>query len=306
MIVLQHKQNGKYSFAIPEYPVMKDSYLEEMQGKWAMIHKQQRDEHFEEIKEYTSSQEFENQDYLPFRVCCSIAQRNSTRLNVVQQGTTRPSQMPHIVQENNRRMLRHGKQLFHPRVAPQPIVQPPHELLLIPPSRSHLVVHLAVPHEQEERVLHKPPNPLCVYHSLLADVLPAPPHQLLQALSVHNSARPQSTLHSKQRAAEHQVVLTVDGRRRLRSSSRVQAGPEDVLDGELDGGKGAPVLLHVANDRAEPGVFDEVDVGGMTLGIDAEPAPRREVAGMPVPPRPNVVKELFVCRELDDALVLLA
>lgn len=76
MILLQHKQNGKYSFAIPEYPVMKDSYLEEMQGKWAMIHKQQRDEHFEEIKEYTSSQEFENQDYLPFCVCCSMTRRD--------------------------------------------------------------------------------------------------------------------------------------------------------------------------------------------------------------------------------------
>lgn len=79
-----------------------------------------------------------------------------------------------------------------------------------------------------------------------------------------------------------------------------------MLDGELDRDKGTPVLLHVANDRAKPGVLDEIDVGGMTLGIDAEPAPRREVAGTHVPPRPNIVKELFVCRELDGALVLLA
>lgn len=214
--------------------------------------------------------------------------------------------MPHIVQENNRGVLRHGKQLFHLRVTPQSVVQPPHKLLLIPPSRSHLVVHLTVPHEQEERVLHEPPNPLRVHHSILPDVLPAPPHQPLQAPSVHDPTRPQSTLHSEQCAAEHQVVLTADGRRRLRSSRRAQAGPEDMLDGELDRDKGTPVLLHVANDRAKPGVLDEIDVGGMTLGIDAEPAPRREVAGTHVPPRPNIVKELFVCRELDGALVLLA
>ncbi|KAK8819326.1 hypothetical protein WA556_002367 [Blastocystis sp. ATCC 50177/Nand II] len=48
VLVLQHKQNGKYSFAIPEFPVMKESYVHSMEEKWKMIHKQQRDAHFEE------------------------------------------------------------------------------------------------------------------------------------------------------------------------------------------------------------------------------------------------------------------
>ncbi|KAK8817919.1 hypothetical protein WA577_005821 [Blastocystis sp. JDR] len=65
VLVLQHKQNGKYSFAIPEFPVMKESYVHSMEEKWKMIHKQQRDAHFEEVKDYTISSDFENQDYLP-------------------------------------------------------------------------------------------------------------------------------------------------------------------------------------------------------------------------------------------------
>lgn len=65
VLVLQHKQNGKYSFAIPEFPVMKESYMHSMEEKWKMIHKQQRDAHFEEVKDYTISSDFENQDYLP-------------------------------------------------------------------------------------------------------------------------------------------------------------------------------------------------------------------------------------------------
>ena len=68
VLVLQHKQNGKYSFAIPEFPVMKESYVHSMEEKWKMIHKQQRDAHFEEVKDYTISSDFENQDYLPWRV----------------------------------------------------------------------------------------------------------------------------------------------------------------------------------------------------------------------------------------------
>lgn len=64
VLVLQHKQNNKYSFAIPDYPVMKESYIHSLEEKWADIHREERDQHFEELRQYTSSDDFENQDYI--------------------------------------------------------------------------------------------------------------------------------------------------------------------------------------------------------------------------------------------------
>ena len=64
IIVLQHKQNNKFSLAVSDFPVMKDSYIHSLEEKWATIHREQRDKHFEEIREYASSDQFENQDYI--------------------------------------------------------------------------------------------------------------------------------------------------------------------------------------------------------------------------------------------------
>ena len=89
VLVLQHKQNGKYSFAIPEFPVMKESYVHSMEEKWKMIHKQQRDAHFEEVKDYTISSDFENQDYLPWRVFYRL--RSSPEMEELLPVTQHPS-----------------------------------------------------------------------------------------------------------------------------------------------------------------------------------------------------------------------
>lgn len=64
VLVLQHKQNNKYSFAIPNFPVMKEAYLYQLEEKWSDIHREQREKHFEELRQFTSSYNFENQDYL--------------------------------------------------------------------------------------------------------------------------------------------------------------------------------------------------------------------------------------------------
>lgn len=64
VLVLQHKQNNKYSFAIPDYPVMKESYIHSLEEKWADIHREQRNKHLDELEQYASSDRFENQDYI--------------------------------------------------------------------------------------------------------------------------------------------------------------------------------------------------------------------------------------------------
>ena len=63
-LVLQHKQNGKYSFAIPDFPKMSKTYQEKMEEKWSDIHRQQRAEHFEELQKETSDESFEYQEYV--------------------------------------------------------------------------------------------------------------------------------------------------------------------------------------------------------------------------------------------------
>ena len=63
-LVLRHKQNGKYSFALPSYPEMKESFIHRQEEIWAEKHREERDKHFEELQEFISSSAFENQDYL--------------------------------------------------------------------------------------------------------------------------------------------------------------------------------------------------------------------------------------------------
>ena len=63
-LVLRHKQNGKYSFALPSYPEMVESFINKQEESWAEKHRQERDTHFKELQEFISSSAFENQDYL--------------------------------------------------------------------------------------------------------------------------------------------------------------------------------------------------------------------------------------------------
>lgn len=63
-LVLRHNQNGKYSFALPSYPEMLESFIYKQEEIWAEKHRQERDRHFEELQEFISSSAFENQDYL--------------------------------------------------------------------------------------------------------------------------------------------------------------------------------------------------------------------------------------------------
>ena len=63
VMVLQHKQNGKYSFAIPNYPEMMDSYIHHQEEVWAEKHREQRDAHFSAMENGLEMDEFENQDF---------------------------------------------------------------------------------------------------------------------------------------------------------------------------------------------------------------------------------------------------
>ena len=65
------------------------------------------------------------------------------------------------------------------------------------------------------------------------------------------------------------------------------------------------VVLHAAHHVSEGGVFDEVDVCRVPLGVDAEATPGREVCATQCATRPHIVKPLRVRRELDGELVLL-
>lgn len=69
-MVLQHKQNGKYSFAIPDFPVMEDSFIHEQEEKWEMIHVYERDSYFNDLEsvvemEASNIQNFIH-DFFPF------------------------------------------------------------------------------------------------------------------------------------------------------------------------------------------------------------------------------------------------
>lgn len=63
VLVLRHNQNGKYSFAIPSYPEMVQSFVERQEEIWSDKHREERDKHFEELEETFSSDAFENQDF---------------------------------------------------------------------------------------------------------------------------------------------------------------------------------------------------------------------------------------------------
>ena len=63
VLVLRHKQNGKYSFAIPSYPEMVQSFVEKQEEMWSDKHREERNKHFEELEETLSSDAFEIQDF---------------------------------------------------------------------------------------------------------------------------------------------------------------------------------------------------------------------------------------------------
>ena len=50
LLVLQHKQNQKYSFAIPDFPVMRESFVQSQEEKWAKIHVNERNQHLKELE----------------------------------------------------------------------------------------------------------------------------------------------------------------------------------------------------------------------------------------------------------------
>ena len=50
LLVLQHKQNQKYSFAVPDFPVMKESFIHSQEEKWAKIHVEERNEHLKALE----------------------------------------------------------------------------------------------------------------------------------------------------------------------------------------------------------------------------------------------------------------
>ena len=64
VLVLQHKQNGKYSFAIPNYPEMMENFIHHQEEVWAEKHREQRDSHFNAMERGWTSDEFDNQDFM--------------------------------------------------------------------------------------------------------------------------------------------------------------------------------------------------------------------------------------------------
>lgn len=50
LLVLQHKQNQKYSFAVPDFPVMEESFIHSQEEKWAKIHVDERNQHLKKLE----------------------------------------------------------------------------------------------------------------------------------------------------------------------------------------------------------------------------------------------------------------
>lgn len=221
--------------------------------------------------------------------------------------TNRSLKVLHIVQEKDGRVLRHGQQLLHLRTAAKSVEHAPQGLSLSLMSSPHLVVHGAVLHQHVVREVHQPPHAPLAHHRASDDVLTRPGDQLLQPLRVHHPTVPQRALHREQHAAKHQVVLAgnVVGAARM-VPRRAQPRSQHALNRGADGAERAVVVLHAAHHVSEGGVFDEVDVRRVPLGVDAEPTPGCEVCAAQRATRPHVVKPLHVRRELDGELVLLS